>query len=338
MGLVFHCSGCDARFEVDPALAGKKARCKQCGERTVVPRPEEAFALAPAGAPATQTPAAVAAAVVAAAKARSQPSRPMNWIEAVNSQVAMAPLTADGLPAFRRETKPKTPLDDASFEGLYKVASMVDMPAVRSGGGRSKPAGGLVIAYRSKLGGLQKFFRWLNESAYLISVPFLVLFLLAVVIHSRSLVYMTATVVVLLNIGRLVAGLANLVVIPFRDNPIQGLIFLIPPLTLIYPINNWKKMRKPLGRVVEPVLTVGLVVAAFAFVPWLHSGDAPKGDVGARLESGVAGLRKGMETRGVSLPEVDVSGVREKAGNAARDLEKKARNAIDATTTPPSSP
>ena len=40
--------------------------------------------------------------------------------------------------------------------------------------------------------------------------------------------------VVLLNIGRLVAGLANLVVIPFREGIAQGVFFLIPPFTFFY--------------------------------------------------------------------------------------------------------
>jgi hypothetical protein len=84
-------------------------------------------------------------------------------------------------------------------------------------------------------------------------------------------------------------------------------------------------------------VTVGLVVAAFAFVPWLSTSDAPKGDVGARLESGVAGLRKGMESKVGPLPKVDVSGIKnevsdlkQRAGSAARELETKARNAVDA--------
>ena len=64
---------------------------------------------------------------------------------------------------------------------------------------------------------------------------------------------------VLLNIGRIVAGVANLAVIPLRD----GL--------------NVKKFKKPLRRVIEPVVTIALVVLAFTFIPWLSSGKAEHG-------------------------------------------------------------
>jgi hypothetical protein len=41
-------------------------------------------------------------------------------------------------------------------------------------------------------------------------------------------------VVVLLNVGRLAVGLANLVVIPFREGITQGISFLIiPPFTFL---------------------------------------------------------------------------------------------------------
>ena len=57
--------------------------------------------------------------------------------------------------------------------------------------------------------------------------------------------------VVVLNIARLVSGLFNLAVIPFRD----GI--------------NWKRLKKPMRRVIEPVVTIALVGLAFAFFPWL---------------------------------------------------------------------
>jgi len=68
----------------------------------------------------------------------------------------------------------------------------------------------------------------------------------------------------LLNIGRIAAGLANLVVIPFRESPIQGIRFLIPPITFIYLAQRWSKVRKPVQRIVGPILTIGLVTLALA--------------------------------------------------------------------------
>jgi hypothetical protein len=39
------------------------------------------------------------------------------------------------------------------------------------------------------------------------------------------------TGIVVLNLVRLIAGLANLIVIPFRKSPLNGVLFLIPPIT-----------------------------------------------------------------------------------------------------------
>ena len=92
---------------------------------------------------------------------------------------------------------------------------------------------------------MQRILRWLNETAYFVSVPFLMLLLIGVVLSNRPLAVLGATAVVLLNIGRLIAGVANLVVIPFREGIVQGVTFLIPPFTFFYLNNHWKKMRKP---------------------------------------------------------------------------------------------
>jgi hypothetical protein len=86
-----------------------------------------------------------------------------------------------------------------------------------------------------------------------------------------------ATAVVLLNIGRLITGFANLVVIPFRDGPTVGVRFLIPPLTFVYLAKHWNKVKKPVLRLVEPVVTIGLVGLAFIFIPWLAHGEQGQG-------------------------------------------------------------
>ena len=105
---------------------------------------------------------------------------------------------------------------------------------------------------------------------------------------------LAATVVVLLNIGRLAAGGANLAVIPFRD----GI--------------DLKKMKKPIRRVVEPAITIGLVILAFTFIPWLSSGASAKGSIADRLRSEAETL--GGEMKG------EVGKVLDKA--KAVDIEK----------------
>ncbi len=42
MLIVLDCPGCAKRYEVDASLAGKKSRCKQCGEVFQIPVPGRA--------------------------------------------------------------------------------------------------------------------------------------------------------------------------------------------------------------------------------------------------------------------------------------------------------
>jgi hypothetical protein len=101
--------------------------------------------------------------------------------------------------------------------------------------------------------------------------------LFGVVLQNMALAHLGASVVVLLNIGRFFVGLANLVVIPFRDGIIQGILFLIPPFTFFYLAKHWKKVRKPTRRVVGPALTIGLVILLYTFIPSLSEGRSATG-------------------------------------------------------------
>ena len=47
MLIVLDCPSCAKRYEVDAALAGKKSRCKQCGEIFRIPVPNAAVASPP---------------------------------------------------------------------------------------------------------------------------------------------------------------------------------------------------------------------------------------------------------------------------------------------------
>jgi hypothetical protein len=137
------------------------------------------------------------------------------------------------------------------------------------GRGKARPQDNVVLMlWRQQIGGLQRLFRKLNEFAYLVSTPFIIVFLLGIVVRSRSLVMLAATVVVLLNVARLVTGGINLALVPLRD----GL--------------DWRKLRKPLWRVAEPVLTMAVIGLAFLFVPWLSAGEtAPRRGFGKTIEA-----------------------------------------------------
>ena len=159
--------------------------------------------------------------------------------------------------------------------------------------GRVKPQGNaLMSVWRGQLTNLMKLFRKINQAAYLFSVPFLVILLLGIAVQNRPMALFGATVVVLLNVGRIAAGVANLAVIPFRD----GIDF--------------SKMKKPAQRVAEPIVTIGLVVLAFMFVPWLSKGQSAKGSIAERIRSGAHDLKKEMKDEVDKVVDVDKLGGR----------------------------
>ncbi len=158
------------------------------------------------------------------------------------------------------------PEDDLADSKPYLLAE----PVRRSAGRPVSQVSGAKVLWRRQLGAVERFFRWINQSAYLVSVPFLMILILGTMIRNHPMALFGAAAVVVLNIARLISGAFNLAVIPFRD----GI--------------NWKRMKKPMQRLLEPAFTIGLVGLAFAFIPWLSKGgtssDFPRGPIGAGLE------------------------------------------------------
>jgi DNA-directed RNA polymerase subunit RPC12/RpoP len=272
MSIVFFCQSCGARFEVDASSAGRKGRCKQCGQRMIVPKADELASM-------TAIPA------LAASGAAAQPSAPAasaaSWLAGMSSSVRLAPLTVESMPLLAR--KPASHFDDEPADSNpYELAPE---GKARRGRDASQPANAATMLWRRQMSIVIKIFRWINETAYLISVPFLIMLLFGVVVRSPHLVHTGAIVVVLLNLGRFISGFVNLAAIPFRDGIDQGVQFLIPPLTFVYLYNHWNKVKKATRRLVEPMLTIGLVAMAFMFIPWLAKGGAA-GDVKPRTGLG----------------------------------------------------
>jgi hypothetical protein len=241
MGIVFFCQSCGARFEVDPRMAGKKGRCTKCGQHMEIPHAEKIASMA-------AMPALAAAGVGTAAVGTAAPVG--SALEADLSKIKLAPITVDRMRLPFGVKKPALPDLETDSKPYVLAKPLVE------GRGRVRPQDNVVLmVWRQQIGGLQRLFRKLNEFAYLVSTPFLIVFLLGNVVRSRSLVMLAATVVVLLNVARLVAGGINLALVPLRD----GL--------------DWKKLRKPVWRVAEPLLTMVFIGLAFLFVPWLSTGE-----------------------------------------------------------------
>jgi hypothetical protein len=256
MSTVFYCQGCGARFKVDPRMAGKQGRCKQCSQRMTVPESMETAAKA-----AKPELAAVGAGSMAGS----------NWLGAVQaSQVALAPLTIDRMP-FGLKKPSMFPEDDLADSKPYLLAE----PEQRGSRGRPvSPVSGAQVLWRRQLGAIERFFRWINQSAYLVSVPFLMILIFGTMVRNHSMALLGAAIVVALNIARLISGVFNLAVIPFRD----GI--------------NWNRLKKPVRRLIEPAFTIGLVGLAFAFIPWLSKGETSKEISRGPIRSGLEKLER----------------------------------------------
>jgi hypothetical protein len=299
MAIVFFCQSCGARFEVAPSMAGKRGHCKKCGQVMTIPRAEEIAsmsampALAMAGAGASPAPGGPAGAADGASIGAV--------LRAGISHAGLAPITVDRMPHLRKSPAKPSPLDDAEDSKPYALAT----PVRETRGRAHRQDNAALNLWRRQVGAIQKIFRKINQAAYLISVPFLMVLILGVVVQNRQLALLGATAVVLLNIGRLVAGAANLALVPLRDGA------------------NVKKMKKPLGRVIEPALTIGLVVLAFIFIPWLSRGASAKGNLVGRIRAGAQGLKKDM--KGEVDRYVDVEKLGAQAQENLKALGDKAR-------------
>lgn len=267
MGIVFFCQSCGARFEVDPKMSGKKGKCKKCGQPMEIPRAEQIASMA-------AMPALARASAVGARKEEAVVSVG-SWIGSAKSDVGLAPVTVDRMEIGVRRGSAPSPMDDADDSKPYILSKPISAEPRKKYSGRPNV---VVSVWRGQLGAIQKLFRFFNETAYLISVPFLIALLLGAAVRNRSLALSAATVVVLLNVTRLVTGAVNLAMVPLRD----GL--------------NTRKMKKPFRKVLEPAFTIGLVVLAFTFIPWLSTGKSGGGNVADRLSQGAKAL--GDEMRG----------------------------------------
>jgi hypothetical protein len=315
MNIVFFCQSCGARFEVPPTSAGKKGRCKHCNQIMDIPQRDKLASM-------VAIPALATAGVGAATTSKGKDS--LSWLASAPINVDLAPLSEENLrPIGRggRNTAATSNIDDDLGDSKpYKLGEPIKVTA-HGYYVKSRPASGLTMLWRRELGYVQKLFRWLNEMAYLLSVPFLMMILFGGVVRNRPVALLGATVVVLLNLGRIGSGVANVVVIPFRDGIIQGVMFLIPPLTFFYLSNHWNKLKKPTMRIITPVLTIAAVFLAFTFIPSLRTDGkaASTANVTEEIKSSAKTLEGEMIDEVKKTRTVDVQGIEQDAAKKVRD-------------------
>ncbi|MCA9091958.1 MAG: hypothetical protein KDA68_00605 [Planctomycetaceae bacterium] len=336
----FRCPKCQADFGVDAKFAGRPCRCKHCGQQFRVPK----VATAPKPQPVATGVGAAQEIAARAAQREQNPGevpRPMSWIDAVTSQIALKPVTEDKLkPISGRAAMYMDDEDDSP--GPYELASYPSLPLNRP---PRKGVGKRVKqTYSNELRILQKILRKINERALELTVPFFILMPLGFIIKNHWLSIFGLTMVLLLNVGRFGVGLANVIVIPFRDSPMTGMTFWIPPWTFVK--NNWHKFRKPVQRIISPICFLVGTFLLYSLVPWFQYPDGkndvkmvrdpmgnlipapedqqpPPPTIKERLTEGAQNLKK--DIRG------QVDDAKEQLPGAKKKLEQVTRDAVETT-------
>ena len=258
--------------------------------------------------PAVATPPSVFASPANVAPKQSRVAPAQSRVAPAQSRVAPAQ------PRVARPTAATGPTSTNMFTQLTAMlaplANMIPSGAARmaSNGGPSGPAsntpswapsgassGGsswatsILIAYRLFFGLLGRVTTWISETSYTVSFILIILAVASGMIGRHSLATMMCGAIVALNLVGLAGDVTSLVTLSFRKSPLQGGLFLVPPFTLYYLWTDWYRYRDTVRRMRIPLMTLALVVAAYAYVPWLRGG------IKAELP-GVESVEKAVET------------------------------------------
>ena len=164
--------------------------------------------------------------------------------------------------------------DEVAFE--FNPPEPVVAPSqVRSG------LSDVLRVYRSVFSLLARGTKGISEASYTISFILLIQALAGGIMGRHGLASLALGLIVLLNVIGFVGDLASLVMLSFRKDPMQGLLFLLPPYAVYYLWTDWKRYQEVVGRMRIPLLMLGVVALAYAFVPWLSIDDqqAASGEV-----------------------------------------------------------
>jgi hypothetical protein len=334
MNIHFFCEFCQSEFTVDGKLAGRKARCKRCDRELRIPR--ESVAVVPAGgAVAAGTRRTVGAASKAATSPAAVAGRSMNWLDAVSQFQLKAEPVETKSPAVRR-------ILDAPEDSVtsYKL------PAARSehavGDRISKKASDLAEAAarsnRQFFNSFSRLFRKINDATYGISLIFLIVGIVGVIMQKHAVVVFGISMIVLLSVVGLAAGVANLITINFRKNPVRGLLFLVPPVTVYYLWQDADKWSKPLGRIITPAVILIGVLASYMYIPWLNGKESGnlkmreafntvKQDVKGSVSQSGKELGKLKGRLPDELKNADLEDLKKQAGEAVDNAADKLRQA-----------
>lgn len=363
MNITFSCKKCQASFTVDAQLAGRAAKCRKCGERLEIPTPQAARQSAMAGSGKVAAGSGIAGLGSASSDSSSgrkrgvtaadglrrsageTSSRSIGWMDAVNSQIGLKPITM----VAARVVNQKEIDEWEDPQSQYKVVIPSDMRKKSTVVTKSKEVA--AASYFKGIRSYRQFFnlfvvlsRWINETAYAISLIFLITAIVGSIMGKPSLITMGLSMVVLLNLIQLGAGVFNLIAIQFRGNLAKGLLFLFPPITAYNLWKNWYRWRKPIGRITTPIVWLIVIAAAYRYIPWLNGTKKGPGSFKEAVETikkNVGETVKDVEQRGTDLKEKiptelekgKFDELQKKAGETLDNLKEKGQKVIEGAGT-----
>jgi hypothetical protein len=321
--------------------------------------------------PASEVPLRLAPANRTGAGTKSSPAdRSMGWLNAVNSQLALKPASLENLLAVRLDEELQS--DSVSYQPLTSQWAKNRRKTKSSGQGVHESL------YRQIFRRAGWALRWLNETAYGISILFVILVCVGYILQATSefvhpanasnsaatamsnagametatqvvhappksqhhFITIGISGIVILNLVRIGTGVANLLAIVFRQSPTQGILFLIPPMMFVYIRSHWNQVRKPVRRIIEPVITLVVVVAAYMLIPGLGRPQSNANNVRDRVQGAVKSLKSDV-SGGVKSVQQNVKSLEtnlphqiDEAQKTFEGLQEKVQKAIETPAEP----
>jgi DNA-directed RNA polymerase subunit RPC12/RpoP len=226
----FFCANCGWKYEKDQSLAGKKARCKECGHVFVIPRPScvaSSASSAPASSPQRRRPAAHPA------------------YEAVDD-----PYGLDDVPPVLKSAAPLPVTEDEDFVVPRRVHPRQPKPkgTVRSRGNDGIP-----------------FFDGLSGTAYLLLFGVVVGATVLALNCPPSIALALTSGALLIPVALWVYADIGYIVVPFRESYLCGVMNLfIPFYGLYYLVSRWDAMR---GAFFAHLAAFGMIILPIIFLP-----------------------------------------------------------------------
>ncbi|MFO1022497.1 MAG: hypothetical protein U0903_17640 [Planctomycetales bacterium] len=294
-------------------MAGRPCRCKKCGHRFKIPQPGGQVPEL-VGAGAVQSPLKMAA-PLRKPEAKAPPVKSLvsyRVLASIQSQIALAPVSSDRIRAMQAARHDADEFD-VNDRDPYALAEPIPVPGKKKK--KFRPGKAVKKTYSNELRKLQKWMRYLNERGLELTVPFFVLIPFGYILQNSWLAMLGLAGVVVLNLARLAVGLANILIIPFRKSPMEGVRFLCT--FPFYIKNDWKQFSRPVGRVISPISFIVGVGLMYIFLPtWF--GHKPPVKAG-RDANGKAKDERSMYEK---VKENVTDRVQQAKENASKDLTK----------------